>query len=62
MKILDKIPTTKLERTSSLLKAGAKVGVNYLKYYGNKITKEEMKPAKYYTKIMQKIFTTLSKN
>lgn len=41
MKILDKIPTTKLERTSSLLKAGAKVGVNYLKYYGNKITKEE---------------------
>ena len=41
MKTLDKIPTSKLERTGSLLKAGAKVGVNYLKYYGNKITKEE---------------------
>ena len=42
MKTLDKIPTGKLERTSSLLKAGAKVGVNYLKYYGNKITKDEV--------------------
>lgn len=41
MKTLDKIPTGKIERTSSLLKAGAKVGVNYLKYYGNKITKDE---------------------
>ncbi len=41
MKTLDKIPTGKMERTGSLLKAGAKVGVNYLKYYGNKITKDE---------------------
>ncbi|MDQ0593588.1 putative unusual protein kinase regulating ubiquinone biosynthesis (AarF/ABC1/UbiB family) [Chryseobacterium ginsenosidimutans] len=41
MKTLNKIPTGKLERTSSLLKAGAKVGVNYIKYYGNKITKDE---------------------
>lgn len=40
MKTLDKIPTGKIERTGSLLKAGAKVGVNYLKYYGNKITKD----------------------
>ncbi|MEN9487464.1 MAG: hypothetical protein RIR56_1152, partial [Bacteroidota bacterium] len=38
MKTLDKIPTGKIERASNLLKAGAKVGVNYLKYYGNKIT------------------------
>jgi len=41
MKTLDKIPTGKIERTGSLLKAGAKVGINYLKYYGNKITKDE---------------------
>ncbi len=41
MKTLDKIPTGKIERASNLLKAGAKVGVNYLKYYGNKITKDE---------------------
>ena len=41
MKTLNKIPTGKIERASNLLKAGAKVGVNYLKYYGNKITKDE---------------------
>lgn len=41
MKTLNKIPTSKIARTTSLLKAGAKVGVNYLKYYGNKLTKDE---------------------
>ncbi len=41
MKTLNKIPTGKLERTISVLKAGAKVGVNYIKYYGNKITKDK---------------------
>ncbi|ODM55138.1 ABC1 kinase family protein [Elizabethkingia meningoseptica] len=41
MKTLNKIPTGKIQRTGSLLKAGAKVGANYLKYYGNKITKNE---------------------
>ncbi len=34
MKTLDKIPTGKFERTGSLLKAGAKVGINYVKYLG----------------------------
>lgn len=46
MKTLDKIPTGKLERTTNLLKAGAKVGVNYLKYYGNKIITEESEARK----------------
>ncbi len=41
MKTLNQIPTGKLERTTNLLKAGAKVGVNYLKYYGNKVTKTD---------------------
>ncbi|MCQ4036294.1 ABC1 kinase family protein [Kaistella montana] len=41
MKTLNKIPTGKIERTTNLLKAGAKVGVNYIKYFGNKITKDE---------------------
>lgn len=41
MKTLNKIPTGKIERTGSLLKAGAKIGVNYIKYYGNKISKDE---------------------
>ena len=38
---LDKIPTTKIERASKLLQTGAKVGINYLKYYGDKITTTE---------------------
>lgn len=41
MKTLDKIPTGKIERATKLISTGAKVGVNYLKYYGEKITKTE---------------------
>ena len=41
MKTLDKIPTSKIQRASKLISTGAKVGVNYLKYYGEKITKNE---------------------
>ena len=41
MKSLDSIPTSKIQRASKLLQTGAKVGVNYLKYYGDKITKSE---------------------
>lgn len=41
MKTLDKIPTGKIERATKLISTGAKVGVNYLKYYGEKITKSE---------------------
>ena len=41
MKKASKIPITKIQRASKLVKTGAKVGVNYLKYYGDKITKTE---------------------
>ena len=41
MKTIDSIPTGKISRASKLLKTGAKVGVNYIKYYGDKITKTE---------------------
>ncbi len=41
MKRLDKIPTSKIERATKLVSTGLKVGVNYVKYYGNKITKSE---------------------
>jgi hypothetical protein len=58
MKTLDKIPTGKIERASNLLKAGAKVGVNYLKYYGNKITKDEDEAKKFCTKTTLPISTT----
>lgn len=41
MKTIDKIPTSKIQRASKLVSTGAKVGVNYLKYYGDKLTKSE---------------------
>ena len=41
MKKASKIPISKIQRASKLVKTGAKVGVNYLKYYGNKITDSE---------------------
>ena len=41
MKTLNKIPTSKIERATKLVSTGVKVGVNYAKYYGNKITKSE---------------------
>ena len=42
MKTIDKIPTSKIQRATKLVSTGAKVGVNYLKYYGDKITKTEL--------------------
>ena len=43
MKTIDKIPTSKIQRASKLFKTGAKVGVNYIKYYGEKIVRDEDK-------------------
>ena len=45
MKTIDSIPITKISRASKLVSTGAKVGVNYLKYYGDKMvnSKEEAK-------------------
>lgn len=37
MKSLDKIPTGKVERATKLVKTGAKIGGNYLKYYSEKL-------------------------
>lgn len=42
MKTIDSIPTSKIQRASKLVTTGAKIGVNYLKYYGDKITKTEV--------------------
>lgn len=41
MKTIDRIPTSKIERASKLVQTGAKVGVNYLKYYGSKLVNGE---------------------
>lgn len=45
MKTIDKIPISKIQRASKLVSTGAKVGVNYIKYYGDKMvnSKEEAK-------------------
>lgn len=42
MKTIDYIPTSKIERASKLVQTGAKVGVNYLKYYGEKLVNPEL--------------------
>ena len=42
MKTIDKIPVSKISRATKLVSTGAKVGVNYLKYYGDKLTKPEV--------------------
>lgn len=42
MKTIDKIPVSKISRATKLVSTGAKVGVNYLKYYGDKLTKSEL--------------------
>ncbi len=45
MKTIDKIPTSKIQRATKLVSTGAKVSVNYIKYYGDKMvtSKEEAK-------------------
>jgi predicted unusual protein kinase regulating ubiquinone biosynthesis (AarF/ABC1/UbiB family) len=42
MKTIDYIPTSKIERASKLVQTGAKIGVNYLKYYGEKIVNPDV--------------------
>jgi len=41
MKKTSSIPISKIQRASKLVKTGAKVGVNYLKYYGEKMVNSE---------------------
>ena len=36
METIDKIPISKIQRATKILQTGAKVGVNYMKYYGEK--------------------------
>ena len=37
MKAIDHIPITKIERASKLVQTGAKIGVNYIRYFGDKL-------------------------
>jgi len=42
MNTIDKIPTSKIQRASKLMQTGAKVGVNYVKYYSDKLINSEV--------------------
>ncbi len=42
MNTIDYIPTSKIQRASKLVQTGAKVGVNYIKYYGEKIVNSDL--------------------
>ncbi|TNJ42449.1 AarF/ABC1/UbiB kinase family protein [Tamlana fucoidanivorans] len=42
MKTIDSIPTSKIQRATKLVSTGAKVGVNYLKYYGDKLVNDNV--------------------
>jgi predicted unusual protein kinase regulating ubiquinone biosynthesis (AarF/ABC1/UbiB family) len=41
METIDQIPITKIQRATKIVKTGAKVGINYLKYYGNRLTQAD---------------------
>jgi predicted unusual protein kinase regulating ubiquinone biosynthesis (AarF/ABC1/UbiB family) len=41
METIDRIPISKIQRASKILQTGAKVGVNYLKYFGDKLSSTE---------------------
>ena len=43
LKTIDTIPVSKIQRASKLVQTGAKVGMNYLKYYGDKLVNTEDK-------------------
>ncbi len=42
IKTIDSIPVSKIQRASKLVQTGAKVGVNYIKYYGDKLVNSEI--------------------
>ncbi len=41
METIDQIPTSKIQRATKIIQTGAKVGVNYLKYYKDKLSTNE---------------------
>lgn len=42
MKTIDRIPTSKIQRASTLVSTGVKLGGNYLKYYGEKLVNKDL--------------------
>jgi predicted unusual protein kinase regulating ubiquinone biosynthesis (AarF/ABC1/UbiB family) len=46
MKSIDKIPTSKIGRAAKIIKTGAKVGGNYISYYGEKLVNPDLSKEK----------------
>ncbi len=46
MEKIDKIPITKIQRAAKIAQTGAKVGVNYVKYFGSKLVGDKEKAKK----------------
>ena len=42
MKTIDRIPTSKIDRASQMVKTGIKIGGNYIAYYGEKMVNPEL--------------------
>jgi predicted unusual protein kinase regulating ubiquinone biosynthesis (AarF/ABC1/UbiB family) len=57
----DKIPVSKVGRTATFMKAGVKVGGNYLKYYTNKALRKETSKEKLNEANAEDIMNSLSK-
>jgi predicted unusual protein kinase regulating ubiquinone biosynthesis (AarF/ABC1/UbiB family) len=61
MKTIDSIPTGKISRAAKLLQTGAKVGANYLKYYGEKIINPDLDKKKLNEANAEDIYDSLKK-
>ncbi len=59
MKTIDYIPTSKIERASKLVQTGAKIGVNYIKYYGEKLVNSDLNRDKLNEKNAEDIYDGL---
>lgn len=60
METIDKIPTSKIRRASKLISTGAKIGVNYVKYYSDKLVNtEEVAKAKLNENNAEDIYNSL---
>lgn len=59
MKSIDKIPTGKIQRASKLVQTGVKVGGNYLKYYGEKLTQPDLDRSKLDEANAEEIYNSL---
>ena len=60
MKTIDNIPTGKISRAARILKTGAKVGGNYLKYYGEKVVNPSVDKEKLNRENAEDIYDGLS--